>query len=255
MKKVSLKAAIYVIFVFAFVLSFNSACSKRQTVYTNYKADLGLQGKRIGILTKFSASQGREKGFKAALGEIVGQAFAESDCFLVKAAQSMKIPEQFILYEEWTDYDEFYKVQVNKPYRIKFYETLAPISAKPADIEFFEIFHSVQDRLYQVNMSERFVAIASQMHPAVEVPKWLRKLKPMVSKVVKHPKCLALTVHTSIDNPGLILNFEEWVDYDYFVNVWLENPMLAGFKNAMQNPEKDSKYSLKFYQIFNEYIK
>lgn len=227
-------------------------------IFKGYKPNPKLKGKRIGALVRLYAIEGKEEAYRDALRVIVDQVIPEPTCLILKAAQSIKHPQQFILYEEWADYDNFFTVQVNRSYRNKFPEMLAPISTQPSHLEFFEIFHSKQKSVQQISQmdtSERFVVIANTQLKRYALPIIRKLLTLFINAVNKNPTNLSLTAQQSLSIPGHIINYEEWIDLENFVTVEMNHFSRRKFKKAMNNPDTDQSTSLEFFRLFHEGVK
>lgn len=82
-----------------------------------------MNKKSFTIIVHQYAKEGvAEAEIKEAFEYILDIVIKEPTCKLLNLQQSQSDPRQYILYEEWEDYDDFINVQVKRPYRKKFAE-------------------------------------------------------------------------------------------------------------------------------------
>lgn len=104
-----------------------------------YQPRADLKDKNIAVFASIYPGSDKHQKTLEILKSVVDTVIDESTCRILTVNQSVSNPDHFMLYEEWSDYDEFFTVQLKRNYRQGFAEKLGTVRDKPSTFEFFEI--------------------------------------------------------------------------------------------------------------------
>lgn len=104
-----------------------------------FKPRADLKDKNIAILASIFTTTDKYQQTLDVLKSVVDTVIEETTCRVLKVIQSISNPDHFMLYEEWSDYDEFFTIQLKRDYRQGFAEKLDGVRNKSSTFEFFEI--------------------------------------------------------------------------------------------------------------------
>lgn len=185
--------------------------------WMSYKSMPKMKGKRLGIFAHCFAKSGARDAVKRIYGNIVDIAIEEPTCVVLSGSQSLVSPNHNLLYEEWSDYDEFFEVQVARKYRKGFLRWLDPVREGPISPEFTEMFYSAGDHPLDLAADNAFALVQSvHIDPGREAD--VRQLLVQhVNDVSANNKNLHANVHQSINNPQHFLLYEIWNDFEFLV--------------------------------------
>jgi hypothetical protein len=132
---------------------------------------------------------------------------------------------------------------------------LGPQSARPPEIELFEIFHRREKaHLKPPNSGDnnRFVVVADTQANPFTLPllKWL--LRHFMNRVNRNARNRLLCAQESLLRKGHIINYEEWFDRNAFERIEMNHFARAAFRKARENPQQYPHTSLQTYEIFHE---
>ncbi len=202
------------------------------TEWIGYQELPAMRGKRLGIISHLFVKDGSQPAARGALARVVDIAIREPTCLTLKAAQSISDPSHFILYEEWSDYDEFFTVQLNREYRHDFSAWLGPLGAKPAAPEFFEIYYHAGGET--TSGGDTFAAVSSTLVANENSEALIRnEFVGLMNGVAEQPGNRAVVAQQSINEPGHFILYEEWSDLDELVSVELQKSSRESFSDRL----------------------
>ena len=100
-----------------------------------------MANRPIIVVMKMWAKEGLDSEVAETFKYMMDIVIKESTCRLLKAERSVEDRSHYILYEEWDDYDEFQNVQLKREYRSDFAERMRKLTAKPSQMEIFELVY------------------------------------------------------------------------------------------------------------------
>lgn len=218
------------------------------TEWIGYQELPAMRGKRLGIISHLFVREGSQPAARSALARVVDIAIQEPTCLTLKAAQSISDPSHFILYEEWADYDEFFRVQIDREYRSDFSDWLGPLGAKPAAPEFFEIYYQASDETRITG--DTFAAISSTLVANNSSEEQIKsEFITLMNGVAETPSNRLLVAHRSINDPRHYVLYEEWVDFDQLVTVELRKSERETFSDSLRELESAAP-TMEFFEVF-----
>ncbi len=177
------------------------------TEWTAYVERPEARGKRLGIVSHLFAREASHSATRAELRHVVDTAIQEPTCLILKAAQSISEPSHFILYEVWSDYDEFFTVQLSREYRGDFAKRLRPLSARPAAPEFFLV---LRDTTPPEEASDYTLAVVSSALAADSGNRPGSALPGNLAATLEVRTDGASFLLHSINDPNHFVAYEEW---------------------------------------------
>lgn len=185
--------------------------------WMTYRPIPEMEGKRLGVFAHVFTNNGDEEAIKTTYRKVVDVAVEEESCLILSGSQSLIRPQHVLLYEEWTDYDEFFQVQLNRPYRNAFMRWMAPFMAEPISPEFTEVVYSSDEHPIQVAYNA--YCVLQSIHITTGNEKKVQELAIQFAKSIEVDKHnLVSTVHKSLNNPQHFLLYEVWSDFDQLMS-------------------------------------
>ncbi|SPH21037.1 hypothetical protein ASD8599_01778 [Ascidiaceihabitans donghaensis] len=182
--------------------------------WINYKPLPDMKGKRMGVFAHVFVNEGAQEKVKAVYKNIVDVAIEEETCIVLSACTSLVDTKHHLLYEEWTDYDEFFEVQFARTYRKGFMRWLHPIMSHPLSAEFTEILHSTGAHPH--NVAQNAFSLIKSVHIASGNEDDARKMfVEYIDQVGQDSRNLHANIHQSLNNPQHFLLYEVWRDLSY----------------------------------------
>ena len=218
------------------------------TEWVGYRERPDMRGKKLGIISHLFVIDGTQSEARSALARVVDIAIQEPTCLVLKAAQSISDPSHFILYEEWSDYDEFFSVQLSRAYRSDFTEWLGPLNAKPAGPEFFEIYHDAGTN--KSITGGAFAAVSSTLITNSDAEELVRnRFVSLIDEVAQQTANNSFVAHHSINDPNHFVLYEEWSDSEEFRN-GAQQMNDRGTLSAGLEEIGDIESRIEFFEIF-----
>lgn len=216
-----------------------------------YKPLPNMKGKLLGVFAHVFVKHGAEEKIKEVYRKIVDVAIEEKTCIVLSGGQSLIDLKHNLLYEEWTDYEEFFQVQTGRTYRNGFMRWLDPIKLGPVSPEFTEIFHSTGNHPY--NVAQNAFSLVQSVHVASEREDDAKKLFiQYVDSVGQDEKNLYANIHQSLNDPQHFLLYEVWTDLNHLI----ENELKCERRRELEasfNELKDSALPEPALEIFQIY--
>lgn len=210
------------------------------TEWYTYKPLPKMEGKQLGITSHLFVKEGMEKMAGDSFKKVIDIVIKESTCVVLKAEQSLNEPTHFILYEEWLDYDEFFSVQLKREYRKDISKWLGPLAARPAGPEFFEVYHDATNPKpkMEISLNEEMFAVISSSHiDNLDKEIFIRDaFTKLTDELAKEPSNSKLNAQQSINNSKHFIIYQEWTDYDYFINVEMKKINREYFSKTIAKP-------------------
>lgn len=210
-----------------------------------------MKGKCLGIFAHCFVKKGAEKTIKDVYRTITDVAIEEKTCIVLSGSQSLVAPNHNLLYEEWTNYDEFFEVQIRRPYRKGFLRWLDPIREGIISPEFTEMFYSSGEHPY--NLAYNAYTLVQSVHISSGCEEDARQLFIRhIDNVGQDAKNLVANIHQSINNPQHFLLYEVWSDF----SILIENELKSERRNKLEsqfNKLKDDKSPEPAMELFQIY--
>ncbi|QIB64977.1 putative quinol monooxygenase [Kineobactrum salinum] len=210
-----------------------------------------MKGKCLGIFAHCFVENGAQETIRDVYRTIVDVAIEEKTCTVLSGSQSLVMPNHNLLYEEWTDYDEFFEVQMARTYRKGFLRWLDPIRNGPVSPEFTEMFHS--SGKHPFNVAHHAYTLVQSVHIAPGREEDARQLFIRhVDDVGQDSKNVLANIHQSLNNPQHFLLYEIWSDFSHLV----ENELISERRDELQvrfNALKDNALPEPAMEIFQIY--
>lgn len=195
-----------------------------------------MKGKCLGIFAQIMVRNGGQRAIQDVYRNIVDVATEEKTCIVLSGSQSLVKPNHNLLYEEWEDYDEFFEVQMKRPYRMAFLRWYDPLREGIVSPEFTEMFYS--SRKHPFNVAFKAHTLVQSVHIAPGREGDARKLFiQYIDDVGQDENNLVANIHQSLNNPQHFLLYEIWSDFSYLIENELRSErridLEAGF-NALK---------------------
>lgn len=220
--------------------------------WMSYKPMPQMKGKRLGIFAHVFVQNGQQERIKEIYRSIVDVAIEEKTCLVLSGSQSLVQPNHFLLYEEWTDYDEFFEVQMARTYRNGFIKWIDPIKSAPISPEFTELFHSAGE--YPFNIAYNAYTLVQSVHvkEGQQAEEARRLLSTHVDDVAKDSQNIVATAHQSINNPQHFLLYEVWSDFASLIENELRSERRDALKTRLDElkDQGSPEPSLELFQIY-----
>ncbi|XYK82192.1 MAG: putative quinol monooxygenase [Labrenzia sp.] len=182
----------------------------------SYKPIPEMKGKSMGVFAHVVVEDGAQEKVKDIYPNIVDIAIEEKTCTVLSASTSLVDTKNHLLYEEWTDYEEFFEVQFARPYRNGFMRWLLPIMSKPLSAEFTEILHSTGPHPY--NVRQNSFSLMKSIHVSSGREDDARKFFiEYINQVGQDSFNLHANIHQSLNNPQHFIIYEVWRNLSYLV--------------------------------------
>jgi quinol monooxygenase YgiN len=184
--------------------------------WMSYKPLPEMQGKCLGIFAHIIVRNGEQKAIRDVYRNIVDVATEEETCIVLSGSQSLVMPNHNLLYEEWTDYDEFFEVQMGRPYRKAFLRWYDPLREGIVSPEFTEMFYS--SGKHPFNVAFNAYALVQSVHVSIGREDNARRLfMQYIDDVGRDEINLVANIHQSINNPQHFLLYEIWSDFSHLI--------------------------------------
>ncbi|MBQ4827993.1 hypothetical protein J8L84_01720 [Alteromonas sp. MMG017] len=193
-----------------------------------------MKNETLGIFAHSFAKNGEQGSIKEAYKKIVDIAIEEQTCSVLSASQSLVLPNHHLLYEEWTDYDEFFDVQVKRNYRNAFYKWLDPIRKGPISPEFTRIFCSSGIHPSDVAAQNAYALIQSYQVEAKDYATAFHLFNDYIVSKNKSEKNTFANAHQSINNPNHFLLYEVWSDFTALIESQQQNYIRAELQQKLE---------------------
>jgi quinol monooxygenase YgiN len=181
----------------------------------SYKPLPEMKGKCLGVFAQITVRNGEQSSIKEVYKNIVDVAIEEETCTVLSGSQSLVLPNHNLLYEEWTDYDEFFEVQMARPYRMAFLRWYDPLR-EIIGPEFTEMFHS--SGKHPFNVAFNAYTLVQSVHIASGREEDARQFFiQYIDDVSRDDKNLVANIHQSLNNPQHFLLYEIWSDFSYLI--------------------------------------
>jgi|GEM_PF-2511622 len=225
-----------------------------------YKPRPEMKGKRLGVISHLFIKEGMGDQALREFRKVIDIVLKEPTCLVLKAERSLNDPRHFILYEEWEDYDDFFTVQLKRPYRPDFAKLLGPLAAKPAGPEFFQVYHDATIPKKETTKSkseQKFAVIPSSYIDNLEKDELVKKaFSNLIDEVAKEPTNWILNAQQSINDPKHFILYQEWTDYEHFINVEMKKENREEFSSMIKasgardpNNPNPIKPKMEFFEI------
>lgn len=184
--------------------------------WLSYKPRPDMQGKCLGVFAHVFVKNGAQVTIRDVYKNIADVAIEEESCIVLSSAQSLVDTKHNMLYEEWTDYDEFFEVQMSRTYRKGFHKWIDPIKTRPVSPEFTEMFYSSGRHPY--NIAYNAFSFVQSIHVSSGSENRVRKLfSQYIDDVARDAGNVYANAHQSLNNPQHFLLYEVWLDFSSLV--------------------------------------
>lgn len=210
-----------------------------------------MKGKALGIFAHCFVKDGEQGTVKDKYKRIYDVAIEEETCTVLSGSLSLVDPTHHLLYEEWTDYDEFFEVQVPRTYRKGFFRWLDPIRSGPVLPEFTEMFYS--SGKHPFNVAYHGYTLVQSVHIASGREADARKLFIQhIDDVGKDEKNLIANIHQSINNPQHFLLYEIWSGFSHLIENELRSERRAELETRFNALKDDAlpEPAMELFQIY-----
>lgn len=220
--------------------------------WLNYKPIDEMKGKPLGVFAHCFVKNGEQDAIKQAYKKIVDVAIEEETCLVLSASQSLVMPNHNLLYEEWTDYDEFFEVQVKRAYRNAFYKWLDPIRSGSISAEFTNIFYSSGRHPVNIASQNAYVLVQSYQLKPTDYEKARQLLKEHIDAISQDERNIFANAHQSINNPDHFLLYEIWEDFSDLIETELHRNSRTNLHQQMNNAHHDENFKSRteLFQIY-----
>ncbi len=214
-----------------------------------------MKGKCLGAFAHWFVKSDNQADIQAkvrnAYRNIIDVALEEETCTVLSGAQSLVNPTHNLLYEEWSDYEEFFAVQAARTYRKGFSRWLDPIRSGPVSPEFTEMFYS--SGKHPFNVAYNAYTLVQSVHIASGREDDARQLFiKYIDEAGRDAQNLVSCIHQSLNNPQHFLLYEIWSDFSYLVMNELKSERRAELETRFNELKDDSlpEPALELYQIY-----
>lgn len=188
--------------------------------WLEYKQRPEMEGKTLGVFAHVFTNPGDEDEMKRTYRRVVDVAVEEENCLILSGSQSLIRPAHVLLYEEWTDYDEFFQVQLHRPYRQAYGRWMFPLMAEPVRPEFSEVLYSSGE--HPVQLAPNGFCVLQSVHvKASEIAAITDFGRSHAADVSKDAENLVATFHRSLNNPQHFMFYEVWSSFDHLISIEL----------------------------------
>ncbi len=219
--------------------------------WMSYKPRPEMKGKCLGIFAHGFVKNGEQATIKDVYKNIVDVAIEEKNCTVLSGCQSLVDPTHNMLYEEWTDYDEFFEVQVARTYRHGFMRWLNPIIDGPISPEFTEMFYT--SGKHPLDVAYNAYTLIQSVHIASGREEETKQLFiDYIDVVGKDEQNLVANIHQSLNNPQHFLLYEVWSDFSHVIENELKSERRVELEDRFNELKDDSlpEPALELYQIY-----
>ena len=212
-----------------------SSSQKATPPVFTYTPSPNLKGKHIGIFANVYPMVTKYDETLEILKFIVDTVQIETTCRTLKATQSTTQPGHFMLYEEWEDYDELFKVQFRRPYRKGFSERLDSVRKESSSVELYEILieYDKPKTLKKPKPVTPFSVVTRFSVAEGNVQQAKTELFRLLESAKTSDSAVLLRAHQRIGNPKQFMLYEEWLELENFKQVELVGETRQQFNNTI----------------------
>lgn len=218
--------------------------------WLTYKPMPEMKGKCLGVFAQIMAKDGGQKDLREVYQTIIDVAIEEKTAITFSGSQSLVKSNHTMLYEEWKDYDEFFQVQMKRPYRMAFLRWYDPLR-EAIGPEFTEMFYS--SGKHPSNIAFNAYALVQSVHIASGREADARQLfTQYIDDVGQDEQNLFANIHQSLNNRQHFLLYEIWSDFSHLIENELRSERRVELE-ARFNALKDNvlpEPALELFQIF-----
>ena len=219
--------------------------------WLDYEPLPDMKGKCLGVFAHVFVKDGAQGRIRDVYRNIVDVAIEEKTCIVLSGGQSLVDPKHNLLYEEWTDYEEFFQVQTGRTYRHGFMRWLDPIRSGPVSPEFTEMFYSTGKHPY--NVAHNAYSLVQSVHVSAGREDDARKLcTQYIDLLASDPNNLHANAHQSLNNPQHFLLYEVWPDFNHLIEADLQSGRRADLQVQI-NALKDDALPEPAMEVFQIY--
>jgi quinol monooxygenase YgiN len=210
-----------------------------------------MKDKCLGIFAHVFVKNGEQESIKNIYRNIVDVAIEEETCIVLSGNQSLVQPNHNLLYEEWTDYDEFFQVQMSRTYRSGFLKWINPIKSGPIIPEFTEMFYS--SGKHPFNIAYNAYTLVQSVHVSSGREDDARQLFIQhIDDVSQDAQNVLANIHQSLNNPQHFLLYEVWSDFSHLIENELRNDRRSELETRFNELKDDAlpEPAMELYQIY-----
>lgn len=191
-----------------------------------------LAGKRLGVLAHTWFKPDQVDQMALVFRTITDIAIEEPTGRALDANVSLQDPLHNMMYEEWEDYDEFFTVQLTRPYRMAFLRWLIPVMSAPISAEFYEIIgHS--GAFTSGETAGEGTVVLSQKVGESHAGKAQELAAAFVADIGADSACVGASAMRSLNDPNHFVVVERWKTAgDIGINLD-DHPIRASYATAM----------------------
>ncbi|WP_342078642.1 antibiotic biosynthesis monooxygenase [Yoonia sp. SS1-5] len=174
-----------------------------------------MKGKHLGVLAHTWFQPDKVDQMGPVFRTITDIAIEEPTGLALDANVSLQDPLHNMMYEEWEDYDEFFAVQLTRPYRMAFLRWLIPVMSAPISAEFYEIIGRAGRFASGDQGGTGTLVLSIKLDAAVDA-KARDQATDYLSTINADPDCCAATAMVSLNDPAHLVVVERWKTADAF---------------------------------------
>lgn len=211
-----------------------------------------MKNQKLGIFAHCYVKNGEQENIKKAYKKIVDIAIEENTCSVLSASQSLVLPNHNMLYEEWFDYDEFFKIQLKKTYRNAFYRWLDPIRKGPISPEFTRILYSSGEHPTDIAPRNAFALIRRYQIQPNNYDNAYKLLKDYIENIDGNDKRIFVNAHQSLNESNHFLLYEIWLDFNELLKSELHFNVKTNLDQQLEKiaPKDQSQPCVETFQIY-----
>ena len=218
--------------------------------WLKYTQRKDMKNKRLGVFAHCFVENGDQPQIKDVYKKIVDIAIEEDTCIVLSASQSLVLPNHNLLYEEWSDYDEFFNVQLKRKYRNAFFRWLDPIRKGPVSPEFTHIFASSGEHPMGIAPQNAYTSITSAHIEYDNYHTAYLLLNEYVAEAKANGMRAFVNAHQSLNDPNHFLLYEVWLDFSELMTTGIQDNIEIRKKLDGIAIENSEKSSVELFQVY-----